>query len=52
MPAAVGVKLAKPDHQVWALQGDGGMLFGQTEALWPMRPRSADHQGGLREPEE
>ena len=41
LPAAVGVKLAKPDHQVWALQGDGGMLFGQTEALWPMRRHEA-----------
>lgn len=41
LPAAVGVKLARPDHQVWALQGDGGMLFGQTEALWPMRRHEA-----------
>jgi thiamine pyrophosphate-dependent acetolactate synthase large subunit-like protein len=41
LPAAVGVKLAKPDRQVWALQGDGGMLFGQTEALWPMRRHEA-----------
>lgn len=41
LPAAVGVKLAKPDHQVWAFQGDGGMLFGQTEALWPMRRHEA-----------
>ncbi len=39
--AAVGVKLAKPDHQVWAFQGDGGMLFCQTEALWPMRRHEA-----------
>lgn len=41
VPAAIGVKLAKPDHQVWALQGDGGMLFGQTEAFWPMRRHEA-----------
>lgn len=34
--AAIGVKLARPDHQVVALQGDGGFLFGQTEALWSM----------------
>lgn len=37
VPAAIGVKLAQPDRQVWSLVGDGGMLFGQTEALWPMR---------------
>src|SRR6266478_2596414 len=41
LPAAIGVKLAKPDHQVWALQGGGGMLFDQTEALWPMRRHEA-----------
>src|SRR5262249_15682309 len=41
LAAAIGVKLAKPDHQVWALQGDGGMLFNQTEALWPMRRHEA-----------
>jgi acetolactate synthase-1/2/3 large subunit len=41
LPASIGVKLAKPDHQVWALQGDGGMLFNQTEALWPMRRHEA-----------
>lgn len=41
LPASIGVKLAKPDHQVWAFQGDGGMLFGQTEALWPMRRHEA-----------
>lgn len=34
--AAIGVKLARPDHQVVALQGDGGFLFGQAEALWSM----------------
>jgi thiamine pyrophosphate-dependent acetolactate synthase large subunit-like protein len=39
--AAIGVKLAKPNQQVWALQGDGGMLFNQTEALWPMRRHEA-----------
>ena len=32
--AALGVSLALPDRQVVALQGDGGFLFGQTEALW------------------
>ena len=41
LPAAIGVKLAKPDQQVWAFQGDGGMLFNQTEALWPMRRHEA-----------
>ena len=41
LSAAIGVKLAKPDHQVWALQGDGGMLFNQTEAFWPMRRHEA-----------
>jgi acetolactate synthase-1/2/3 large subunit len=34
--AAIGVKLACPDQQVVALQGDGGFLFGQTDGLWPM----------------
>ena len=34
--ASVGVKLAMPDRQVVALQGDGGFLFGQSEALWSM----------------
>jgi thiamine pyrophosphate-dependent acetolactate synthase large subunit-like protein len=34
--AAIGAKLARPDQQVVALQGDGGFLFGQTEALWSM----------------
>ena len=32
--ASLGVNLALPDRQVVALQGDGGFLFGQTEALW------------------
>ena len=32
--AALGVQLALPDRQVVAIQGDGGMLFGQTETLW------------------
>ena len=32
--AALGVSLALPERQVVALQGDGGFLFGQTEALW------------------
>lgn len=34
--AALGVKLACPDRQVLALQGDGGFLFGQAETLWTM----------------
>jgi thiamine pyrophosphate-dependent acetolactate synthase large subunit-like protein len=34
--AAIGVKLARPDRQVVALQGDGGFLFGQAETLWTM----------------
>jgi benzoylformate decarboxylase len=34
--ASIGVKLARPDQQVVALQGDGGFLFGQTDALWSM----------------
>jgi thiamine pyrophosphate-dependent acetolactate synthase large subunit-like protein len=32
--AALGVNLALPDRQVVALQGDGGFLFGQSDALW------------------
>lgn len=35
--AAVGVKIAQPDKQVFCLQGDGGFLFGgQPMALWTM----------------
>jgi thiamine pyrophosphate-dependent acetolactate synthase large subunit-like protein len=35
--AAVGVKVARPDKQVIAMQGDGGFLFGsQPMALWTM----------------
>ena len=34
--ASIGVKLARPNNQVVALQGDGGFLFGQTDALWAM----------------
>jgi thiamine pyrophosphate-dependent acetolactate synthase large subunit-like protein len=34
--AAIGVKLAQPDRQVVALQGDGGFMFGQAESLWTM----------------
>jgi thiamine pyrophosphate-dependent acetolactate synthase large subunit-like protein len=34
VPAALGVNLALPERQVVALQGDGGFLFGQSEALW------------------
>jgi thiamine pyrophosphate-dependent acetolactate synthase large subunit-like protein len=32
--ASFGVQLGLPDRQVVALQGDGGFLFGQSEALW------------------
>jgi thiamine pyrophosphate-dependent acetolactate synthase large subunit-like protein len=32
--AAAGVQLALPRRQVVSLQGDGGMLFGQTDSLW------------------
>ena len=32
--ASFGVNLALPDRQVVALQGDGGFLFGQSEAFW------------------
>lgn len=34
--ASAGVKLAQPNRQVVSLQGDGGFLFGQTDALWTM----------------
>jgi len=34
--ASIGVKLARPDSQVVSLQGDGGFLFGQSDALWAM----------------
>ena len=35
--AAVGVKIAQPEKQVIAMQGDGGFLFGsQPMALWTM----------------
>src|SRR5207244_11150365 len=34
--ASVGVKRARPENQVICLQGDGGFLFGQSEALWTM----------------
>ncbi|MGY8814350.1 MAG: thiamine pyrophosphate-dependent enzyme, partial [Gammaproteobacteria bacterium] len=34
--ASAGVKLALPDRQVIALQGDGGYLFGQNDSLWTM----------------
>ena len=36
MGASVGVKLALPNRQVVTIQGDGGFLFGQTDALWTM----------------
>jgi thiamine pyrophosphate-dependent acetolactate synthase large subunit-like protein len=32
--AAFGVNLALPDRQVVSIQGDGGILFGQTETMW------------------
>jgi thiamine pyrophosphate-dependent acetolactate synthase large subunit-like protein len=32
--ASLGVKLAWPDRQLVALEGDGSVLFGQTESLW------------------
>jgi thiamine pyrophosphate-dependent acetolactate synthase large subunit-like protein len=32
--AALGVNLALPERQVVSIQGDGGILFGQTETLW------------------
>jgi thiamine pyrophosphate-dependent acetolactate synthase large subunit-like protein len=34
--ATIGVKLAQPDRQVVALQGDGGFMFGQAESLWTL----------------
>jgi thiamine pyrophosphate-dependent acetolactate synthase large subunit-like protein len=34
LAAAFGVNLGFPDKQVVALQGDGGFLFNQSEALW------------------
>lgn len=34
--ASIGVKLACPDRQVVSLQGDGGFLYGQSDALWSM----------------
>lgn len=34
--ASAGVKLAKPNQQVVSLQGDGGFLFGQSDALWTL----------------
>jgi len=34
--ASIGVKLARPNNQVVALQADGGFLFGQIESLWSM----------------
>ena len=32
--AAFGVNLALPERQIVSLQGDGGFLFNQSEALW------------------
>jgi thiamine pyrophosphate-dependent acetolactate synthase large subunit-like protein len=39
--AALGVKLAWPNRQVVSLQGDGGIMFGQTEAFWTYARTSA-----------
>ncbi len=39
--AAFGVQLGLPDRQVVALQGDGGILFGQTETFWSISRYSA-----------
>ncbi len=33
--ASLGVKIGQPDRQVTCLVGDGAMLFGQIESLWP-----------------
>ena len=38
---AFGVQLGLPDRQVVALQGDGGILFGQTETFWSISRYSA-----------
>jgi benzoylformate decarboxylase len=34
--ASAGIKLALPDRQVIAIQGDGGFMFGQTDSLWTL----------------
>ena len=34
LAAAFGVNLALPERQIVSLQGDGGFLFNQSEALW------------------
>jgi thiamine pyrophosphate-dependent acetolactate synthase large subunit-like protein len=34
--ASLGVKLALPDRQVVTLLGDGGFLYGQSDALWSL----------------
>jgi thiamine pyrophosphate-dependent acetolactate synthase large subunit-like protein len=39
--AALGVKLAWPNRQIVSLQGDGGIMFGQTEAFWTYARTSA-----------
>jgi benzoylformate decarboxylase len=49
--AALGVQLANPEHTVLALQGDGGFLFGQSEALWSAVARMVEH-GAQVTPEE
>ncbi len=33
IPGALGIKLARPDHEVWALTGDGGAMY-TPQALW------------------
>lgn len=32
--ASLGARIAQPDRQVFALVGDGALLFGQLESLW------------------
>jgi benzoylformate decarboxylase len=39
--AALGVQLGLPNRQVVALQGDGGIMFGQTETFWSLARYSA-----------
>ncbi|MGH8930661.1 MAG: thiamine pyrophosphate-binding protein [Egibacteraceae bacterium] len=33
IPGALGIKLARPSHEVWALTGDGGAMY-TPQALW------------------
>jgi len=41
LPAAIGAKFAKPDHQVLALCGDGGFLFSCQELATAVKHRIA-----------